>query len=378
MKLSKKILSLGALIGCGIYFYDKMKETKQNEYEYTPFHKTNDIDSQFDCDDENTEIEREEALDNDDTILRYASHELRNNFDVTVVSNRDLANEINKLVVDLESWGAVGYIPEDRSNEFFLQLQSGNVQEIQDLLLDIVKENQELPNIVTIAKTLLEKVGERGITKEQALEMVAKNGTALKDLPDFQDDEDVVMTAINQNVNALQFANERLRDDEEVFFSIIDKNQQALFYASDRLLDDKKFIMICVKKGAFCLPFVSDNLRNDKEVVLKAIEFEGASSIFYISERLKDDKEVIMKILTLNLYRNDIEFLLYVSDRLRDDPTVVLKAIERDYKNLEFASDRLRNNFFIVKFAIKNNPLALEFASDRFKDDYEFVQIAYH
>ena len=52
-------------------------------------------------------------------------------------------------------------------------------------------------------------------TKEAALAAVSKDGKALKDLPQFRDDKDVVIKAVSQDGHALKYATPRLRGDEE-------------------------------------------------------------------------------------------------------------------------------------------------------------------
>ena len=73
-------------------------------------------------------------------------------------------------------------------------------------------------------------------TRDLVLSFVTINGNSLKHAPKFQDDLEVVQTAIQSNPAAFYYASERLRDQEEVSFLAISQGSGHLLEkASSRL-----------------------------------------------------------------------------------------------------------------------------------------------
>ena len=103
------------------------------------------------------------------------------------------------------------------------------------------------------------------MTKDEAQELVMKNGFLLKDLPDeFKKDELIVLQAIQMG----------------------DKQQTSL--------GDEYYF-----NGKYELPFfyADDSLKNNREFVLKAVGLNG-SSIEYANEEFKKDKKLFKTIFS--------------------------------------------------------------------------------
>ncbi len=144
---------------------------------------------------------------------------------------------------------------------------------------------------------------------EQAKELVTVQGMDLELLsPELQDNEEVVLTAINSRGWSLK-------------------------YASDRLKDDKDVVLVAVSKWGYALAFASDRLRDDKDVVMKALEHNGYA-------------------------------LAYASPRLRDNGVIVQHALNEKGRALRFASRRLRSNKNIINFALIKSKRAKDFILD--------------
>ena len=63
------------------------------------------------------------------------------------------------------------------------------------------------------------------MNKEEALKIVQKNGSKLKELPDhFKKDKEIVLAAIKDWVLCLQFADKSLKKDKEFVLEVIKKN----------------------------------------------------------------------------------------------------------------------------------------------------------
>ncbi|MGL5627341.1 MAG: DUF4116 domain-containing protein [Candidatus Rhabdochlamydia sp.] len=104
---------------------------------------------------------------------------------------------------------------------------------------------------------------------------------------DLKRDQEVVYTAINQNPEALQFA------DKDVVLAFLQQEARLLIYASAVLRDDKDVVLVAVQKRGEVLEFASKALRGNKTIVLAAIK-QNRSAREYASEDLKQDREILL------------------------------------------------------------------------------------
>ena len=82
--------------------------------------------------------------------------------------------------------------------------------------------------------------------KQPVLKAVKKNGEALKNFPEFQNDRDIVLEAVRENAWALQYASEALRGDREIVLAAVRQIEGTLEFASYELRADPEFILLVV------------------------------------------------------------------------------------------------------------------------------------
>ena len=172
---------------------------------------------------------------------------------------------------------------------------------------------------------------EKKSIKQTVLELVSENGCLLKNLPEFQDDRDIVLAAVRQSGLALLYASDDLKKDKDIVLAAASQNVGALAYASWGLRKDRDFMLAAVKKDCRALRFASEELSKDPEFVLEAVKKNS-----YV--------------------------LQFLSEELRKDPDIVLAAVKQDGCALEDASDELRKDPDIVLAAMKNNILAFKYS----------------
>ena len=236
----------------------------------------------------------------------------------------------------------------------------------------------------------LKNASERLRDNKEIVIMAVKNcGDALNYASErLRNDKEIVMIAVKNCGAALNYASERLRDDEEIVLAAIqsekpiyyydkiemDIDKSVLKYVSKRLQDDKQIVLAAIDNGTNHLKYVSTRLQDDREIVLQSVT-TGKHQLKYVSERLQDDREIVLQSI-----KYDGTQLEYASARLQDDEEIVLEAINDEPISLEYASYRHRNNRVIVIKAIKsysNYEISpLKFVSEKLKDDKEIIMIA--
>ena len=111
--------------------------------------------------------------------------------------------------------------------------------------------------------------------KQNALKKVKWNGHNLKDLKEFQDDEEVVIVAVqndalaNGNETALSFASERLRNNDRVVFEALKNAGLTLADANPRFQNDERYITLAVQQEPAAIRYASKEKQNDPVFLAK-------------------------------------------------------------------------------------------------------------
>lgn len=125
----------------------------------------------------------------------------------------------------------------------------------------------------------------------QWIEQVRRDGLALRFAQEFAADREVVLAAVQQSGDALQFASDGLREDREVVLAAVQKKGSAIRWASAQLQMDREVGLEAVRQNGKALQFCGANLRADRAVVLAAVEQHG-SALQWAKPDLRRDREV--------------------------------------------------------------------------------------
>lgn len=250
--------------------------------------------------------------------------------------------------------------------------------------------------------------------------ILSLDGLLLNNVADkFKNNKELVLIAIRNNVDALQYASDELKNNKEIAINAINIYYLSLKYLSNNIKDNKKLVLHSINIDGRALYYASDRLKNDKQVVLSAVK-KYPDTIECASDRLKADKDIIlsaflctdslncvhyrtyilfydknMALDVLNIYKKPI--LKFSSNNITTDEEIVLKSIELSIDDLAYASIEIKNNKnFIIKItkkygsvmqyllelkqdkdvlleSIKKDKDALNYASDKLKNDKEVI-----
>ena len=240
------------------------------------------------------------------------------------------------------------------------------------LLLDYIKENEEKidENLMEILISynyffILPKFNNN---KQFVLQIVRMDGMQLEHANDeLKNNIDTVIAAIDQNIEAFEFASKDIKSDKRIVLKLVKINGLVLQYADPLLQNDKEIVLAAVNNEITSLDYASDILKSNKEFMLDIINING-QAIKYASEELSDDKSIVLKAVTKNG-----EMLRYASILKQYDPEIVLAAIAQNGTALQFAHKKFQIDKDMVMKAVKNNGYALRFASKELQNDKEIV-----
>ena len=186
-------------------------------------------------------------------------------------------------------------------------------------------------------------------------------------------DETVVLEAIAADVDAFQFASERLRTTDSFVRDAVARHSLALRYGSGELQDDRELVLAAAKQFTWpldnLLAHVSRRLKADKEVVLTAVAH--GHTLLHASETLRSNKNVVLAAVAVNSGA-----LGYASASLQADKEVVLAAVARCGHALDDASESLRADKEVVLAAVTQRGDSLQFTCESLKADKEVVLAA--
>lgn len=205
-------------------------------------------------------------------------------------------------------------------------------------------------------------------------ERIKQNGILLaNDYSGYNDDKNLVITAVRNTWRSLEYVSDRLKEDPDVWSIAFNQNWQAIRYSNAIVTDDETIMSEMCESNVNNIRFGSERLRSNKEWFAVQIKNGNANTLQYATKDLLDDKELVLSAIS-----ESPEILEYSSSRLRDCKEVVLLAITRSNWQssvLKFASERLRSDVEIVdaKNGLLSAPYRVPFASEKLRGNSEFM-----
>ena len=228
-----------------------------------------------------------------------------------------------------------------------------------------------------------------------SLAAVRQDGANLQ-YTNFQDDREVVRSAIASDRRSFRFASEDIRDDIDfVRTAIHDRIPPPLTHAGPSVLDDEE-IALSVAWGP-CFAFISADLRGDLTFMLKAVErscdsfvyattelrdnrklaelacSHQGSAIKYCSARLRGDRELVVVALKSKVPSS---VLSLVDEEMRSDEELCLLQLSRQPHYMRDTVSHLRNNKNFVIRAVLETPSVVPHLTPRWHADYDVMYAA--
>lgn len=146
----------------------------------------------------------------------------------------------------------------------------------------------------------------------------------------LQSDVEFVKKAVSVNGLALAYVQDKFKDNINVVLSAVNSNQKALEYATERLK------LQAVKTSYQYYKYCGDGSRANQEIALEAVS-QKARVINKVPHQLANNPDFVKQILS----RQGI-ILEYLPKRFKDDENLVLLAMSQNKDALQFASGRIQ------------------------------------
>lgn len=197
-------------------------------------------------------------------LVWYASDELKNNKDFIMsalkptngealeFASNELKNDKEFILAAMEQWWwkAIKYASNELANdkEFMLFVMKGRPYAFRYAAYALMHD------------------------RETVMAAVTESWKVLEDMPVkryYNDDKEVIMTAIVQSGWALEHASNGLKNDKEVVMAAVQQNGCALLHASDELKNDREVVMAAVTNNGLALEYTE---LKDEDIVKAAKE----------------------------------------------------------------------------------------------------------
>jgi hypothetical protein len=187
--------------------------------------------------------------------------------------------------------------------------------------------------------------------------------------PQYRDDREIAVKALNDDGGCFQHLSERLRDDRELAMVAIGDRGMYLQHASPRLRDDKEVVLLARNEAGSTWDFVSERLKKDLEVVATYVS-ENAYIMEKLSPELRDSQQVVEACLQScsgSAYK-------LLSEDNRGSKDITLKMSAWGGFSLEDAPEEFRKDREIVANAVKSSKENFKHISSVLLKDDEFLK----
>lgn len=174
--------------------------------------------------------------------------------------------------------------------------------------------------------------------KEELIERLAKHGTLLKNVEgNMSLDEDVVISALNSTMVALQYVDARLSNNKNFILRAMKETPWALYIyklANKKLRADDEILREALKENGEVIAYAERRFHNRVDLAYIALHAKKNPGIRYFGDGIKGNKEFMEEVLIQK--PSDVR---YISDSLRKDIYFLARVVRRNNLFLKFLDE---------------------------------------
>lgn len=187
---------------------------------------------------------------------------------------------------------------------------------------------------------------------------------------DLKRDMEVVLRAVQQNGDALRFADDALQNDASIVKEALLNQGLAFQHCSVECRNSRELALTAVTMDGLALYFASTALRSDMDLVLAAMK-SNALALGAGAAAVRDEIGVNRPVM-LEAVRNN-GMVLEHARNYNDDLEIIMTAVKSDGNALQFASKEMCADRSVVQAACASYSGAFEYASPALQADPDIV-----
>jgi len=113
-------------------------------------------------------------------------------------------------------------------------------------------------------------------SKEMVIDLIQDYGNRcdmiLKYAPQFNDDLEVVTSALSFDIRSIYYASERLKNNDELVMYVVRQEGRALQYVGNDARFNRQIVLAAVQQDGMAIQYAVPDLWDDEEIVAQAIQ----------------------------------------------------------------------------------------------------------
>lgn len=166
--------------------------------------------------------------------------------------------------------------------------------------------------------------------------------------------ENFGLVVVSHEGNNLQYLSNRLQNDKFIVMSAILNNPESLQYAPEIYKDNIEIIKLVVsnKYNKQAFKYASENMRNNKELIEYALSV-NTENMEHISDTVANDKSFILHCMNqLSNIEGSHNLYTYLNENMRGDVDIIKLGLEKNYRNYTFVPEDKKESLEIFSYLL--------------------------
>jgi len=295
------------------------------------------------------------AMDSDIAAIQWAGPILQNDKEIMSIANLSKAldhkrpsNFISKI------------LPNYSCNETALLLFAR--KKPQDLLFCLsCSICESLVNDENFLIKFFENLPENDQTRDNLLQQL--------DVKIFSNPKLFDVIRLDKFPNNFKYADKSLQNNRDFVLKSVKTNSEIIYLVSHAFQEDKEILRTAVIQDGLALKLANKTLSKDVETVRLAIVNNGLA-LKYASGELRKNFEIVKQAVS-----QDGNSLAYASSKLKKNKELVSIASSKNPESMLFLNSNLKNDRLFMLELTTKNPCCLFFLKEEFQNDFEFQKL---
>lgn len=194
---------------------------------------------------------------------------------------------------------------------------------------------------------MMKKLDKSIFHDREIAKVVLKHSFAMEELPEYQNDDEMVKYALEHDIRSFQYIGEKYLDDRELVRNMIVKLERYTvmqFKNMERYRKDKEFVYLACRTNSLNYFYVDSKYRDDYELIKILLRLRKYHCLSEMSERLKDD----MSLAIFQANTENPDWIMEFSECIRDSDElaeIIIKKHGISEDSLYGMSDRIKEKY---------------------------------
>lgn len=244
----------------------------------------------------------------------------------------------------------------------------------------------DTPTIIKVLGTsglALEHVSKEKMTKEMVIVALEQDINAFAFIRDFSNDKEVMLYVLSKTslynkdgLGIVPYITKEVLADRDIAIASIKTDPTANSFRFSAFTDDKEVAMLAISKNYKALDYVKKSSKYYRELALYACDC-NINALNHTSNGLDESKDFIIAVLKQNpfaiTYKTNAFQKTLDTLTVKDDLQVILEVVNYDVNLFKYLPVAFKNDKEVLKTMTMKNGLMLKYCPDKQRDDADFV-----